>query len=427
MGIDPHPAEDEKYGLPDLFHVVQGFLQGLRIFSGPAQEEIVGDMHPRLAGASLGQKDILHIKRFAVPFQLAIAKGLRPEFDVGQSGLGQGIVIAFRGAGGSEKSPPGDAEALAAKSLGNRQTVGIIGIEHGIGDKKVAGALLLQLPCLSGDLIGGVQAQPAALDMGIGAVNTVVGTSPFRLQIQDASPFEIETELGIHRPKLPPDRTRPRNSASKPLPSADDPRQIGDSRSLLQGVKERTQELPFPDDAEIGIQQGHQFSGENGKTAAPDHNRGLRAAPDGPNDPLMSLNKALRGQGIHIVDIPDGQADDIGVETPDCNLQPVEPPDHIHIRHSDLMAGHEGSHDKIESQRIDRIGILGGIGRKEQKLHRIPPITVNHSPKLIGRSPFSIQLGFFFTGPCSSRGQHASKADVLYPKRILRATKFHVH
>ncbi len=50
------------------------------------------------------------------------------------------------------------------------------------------------------------------------------------------------------------------------------------------------------------------------------------------DDPLMSLNKTFRGEGIHIIDIPDGQADAIRVKIPDCNDQMLQPTDHIHIQ-----------------------------------------------------------------------------------------------
>jgi len=73
---------------------------------------------------------------------------------MGQPGLGQTFIITVRRAGGGEKSPPGQGQTLAAKGPGDSHAVDIIGIEHGIGNKKVPGALLLQLTGFFGDLIG---------------------------------------------------------------------------------------------------------------------------------------------------------------------------------------------------------------------------------------------------------------------------------
>ena len=103
----------------------------------------------------------------------------------GQSGLGQSLVIAVRRACGSKESAPGNGQALAAKGSGNLQAVGVIGIERGIGDKEVPGAHLLQRPGFRATSSGGVQAHPAALDMGIRAIYAAEGASPFRLEVQN--------------------------------------------------------------------------------------------------------------------------------------------------------------------------------------------------------------------------------------------------
>jgi len=78
MGKDPDAAKDEKYGLPEFFHAVHGFLQGPCIFPRSSQEEIVGDMHTRPAGTPLGGNNIFHTKRFAVPSQWVNPASARP-------------------------------------------------------------------------------------------------------------------------------------------------------------------------------------------------------------------------------------------------------------------------------------------------------------------------------------------------------------
>ena len=84
----------------------------------------------------------------------------------------------------------------------------------------------------------------------------------------------------------------------------------------------------------------------------------------------MVGEKPLRRCRIRIVDIANGQADDIGCKPGDAVAQGTIVAQSIHIHDLNLMTVFDRSGDIIESEGIHRIGLCVRIGRNQQYLHR---------------------------------------------------------
>ena len=139
--------------------------------------------------------------------------------------------------------------------------------------------------------------------------------------------------------------------------------------------------FPFPDDPEIGIQQGHQLPRKNGKSAPSEQDRSLCAAPEETDDPFISRNEIFHGRRVHIIDIPDGQTDHLRMDLPHGRLYPLLSAGLVHVQKVNLVPRRQGPDKIIEAQRIDRVRGAGRIGGNQKHSHRLEtPIPITGSP-----------------------------------------------
>ena len=167
---------------------------------------------------------------------------------------------------------------------------------------EVSGACVLKHSGRIGDFLRLYKAEPCSLYMGIGTIDTLEGASPFRLDIEDASPFQIKRCIGMIRENAAREWLRPGFRELNRTVSCYNTGKTGNTSIPFQCLKKELEPFSLAYDAKISIEQHNQFAGQDGKPAASQDDHSLRMPTD---DTDQFPDFTYKGLHIGIVDIID--------------------------------------------------------------------------------------------------------------------------
>ena len=190
-------------------------------------------------------------------------------------------------------------------------------VEHRIGEKHIVNLVIfIQILQRMDNFLRIERTNVVTFDERVGAINTVVRAAPFCLHVDHAGLVPVKSEQFLIKPQVrcvyEMFSVVDHNFISIPVYQAINTQVRG---SAVEAHQQPVNTLvSFPMNPIVGLKEGKQFTGVNGKGRAADDQRNPGDLPDRVGNYLVSADETFAGIGVHIIDVAQRQSDVIWVE-----------------------------------------------------------------------------------------------------------------